>query len=92
MKYSKEWILTDSDTNQYGRQLTDFLFEFKEDNKEQTGIDISGFTNGTIEECINSYGYTLFETKEGLINIKELYGKQANWIIAECLFEFVITG
>ena len=39
--YSKEWKLTDSDTNQYGRQLTDVLFEFKEDGKEETGIDLA---------------------------------------------------
>lgn len=25
------WVLTDGDTNQYGRQISKILFEFKED-------------------------------------------------------------
>jgi hypothetical protein len=91
--YSKEWKLTDPDSNQYGRQLTDMLFEFKEDGKDETGIDLSAFKNKEIESVINSYGYTLYRKsniltpKKGLENIFDLYGKDANWIIAECIFE-----
>jgi hypothetical protein len=88
LDFSKlKWVITDPATNQQGRQLTDVLFEFKEDGKEQRGIDLSGLKNKEIEQCINAYGYTLFETKGNNRNIKELYGKDANWIIAECLFE-----
>ncbi len=86
-KYKKNWVITDPDTNQQGRQLTDVLFEFKEEDKEQRGIDLSGFTNEIIEGVINSYGYTLYKEELNLRNIHELYGKDANWIIAECLFE-----
>jgi len=86
-KHSKEWKLTDGDTNQYGRQLTDVLFEFKEDGKEETGIDLSAYRNKEIEGVINSYGYTLHKSKKGLENVYDLYGKDANWIIAECIFE-----
>lgn len=85
--YSKEWICTDPDTKQYGRQLTDVLFQFKEEGKDETVIDLTGFTNGEIEGVINSYGYTLYKSEEHSHNIYDLYGKQANWIIAECLFE-----
>jgi hypothetical protein len=97
IKYSKEWICTDPATNQYGRQLTEFLFEFKEDGKEITGIDLTGYKNKQIEVCINSFGYTLANNKTKFLLHKEkyqpiysLYGKQSNWIIAECLFEMDI--
>lgn len=91
--FSKEWKLTDADTNQYGRQLNNVLFEFKEDGKDVTGIDLTAYRNKEIESVINSYGYTLFRLsaiigdKKGLENIFDLYGKDANWIIAECIFE-----
>lgn len=86
-EYNESWTITDPSTNQQGRQITKMLFEFKEDGKEQTVIDISGYTNGEIESIINSYGYTLFDDKTTLKNIHTLYGKSANWIIAECIFE-----
>jgi hypothetical protein len=86
--FSKEWKLTDSDTNQYGRQLTDLSFEFKEDGKEETIIDLSDYTKEEIESIINSYGYTLGKvTINGLSSIHGLYGVDTNWIIAECIFE-----
>ncbi len=84
----KEWVLTDSDTNQYGRQISDLLFEFKEDGKEQTIINLLDYTKEEVESIINSYGYTLGEvTINGLSSIHGLYGIDTNWIIAECLFE-----
>ena len=88
-KFNTEWKCTDPDTKQYGRQLTDVLFEFKEEGKEQRGIDLSGLKNKEIEDCINSYGYTLGHNQKRayLLNIYELYGKSANWIIAERLYE-----
>ena len=88
-----DWICTDPDTQQYGRRVTDNddLFEFKEmrDNGLfQTGIDLGAYTHEQIEDCINTYGYTLQNDngKSGT-NIYELYGNEANWIMAECLFE-----
>ena len=83
-----QWVVTDSDdNNQQGRQITDVLFEFKDDITEATVIDVSGFTNGEIEGVINGYGYTLHKDKKGLQNIHKLYENEANWIIAECMFE-----
>ena len=82
-----KWVLTDSDTKQYGRQLSPVIFEFKEKDRDATIIDVTAFTDEKIESCINSYGYTLSKDQKGLQNVFELYGKEANWIIAECLFE-----
>ncbi len=91
LNYNKlVWICTDPNTKQYGRQLTDVLFEFKEGDGSPQGIDLSGYENKEIEHIINSYGYTLMKGElknPRLVNIHELYGKQANWVIAECMFE-----
>jgi hypothetical protein len=87
MKEEPKWKLTDPDTEQYGRQHSKFMFEFKEKRKEPSAIDLSGYTYGEIEDTINSYGYTLYNSEKGLENIKELYGNNADWIIAECIFE-----
>jgi len=83
----EKWICTDIDTEQYGKQLGEFLFLFKEKNRDEEAINVSAYTNGVIEGVINSYGYTLKKSRKQSKNIFELYGKQANWIIAECLFE-----
>lgn len=86
----QKWVLTDIDFNQYGRQLKKTLFEFKEDEKEATLIDLADRHNKEVESIINSFGYTMVsgENKvESLQNIDDLYGKDANWIIAECIFE-----
>jgi len=87
--YPTRWTLTDGDTNQWGRQLDEKIFEFREDGKEKTVINLSEYSEQEQENCINSYGYTLYRSSKAkhLKNIHKLYGKQANWIIAECLFE-----
>lgn len=86
-----EWKCTDADTNQWGRHVhNNILFEFKEDRGGEVfedGIDISGFTDAEIESTINAYGYTLYESNGNLHNVFDEYGDDANWIIAECLFE-----
>lgn len=81
-----QWVCTDPDTHQYGRQLSDTQFEFREGGKHET-IDLNEYTSEEIENCINSYGYTLYTPSEYNRNIHELYEDSANWIIAECLFE-----
>lgn len=97
--YNSNWVLTDSDTQQYGRQINDKLFEFKESRSTggpedptevyQAGIDLGGFTNKEVEDVINSYGYTMHKGHKTLSNVFARYGDQANWIIAECMFETV---
>ena len=85
-KYKQNWVSTDPATNQFGRQLSEFLFEFKEDNMEQTVIDITAYTNAVIEDCINSYGYTIMG-KDNEQNLHLFPRDEKNWLIAECLFE-----
>lgn len=82
-----EWTCTDPDTQQYGRQLSEKVFEFKE-NDAQEIIELTEYTDIEIEDIINAYGYTLARfDKKGMVNIELEYGDKANWIIAECIFE-----
>jgi hypothetical protein len=89
---------TDEDSQQYGRQIAERIFEFKERiytsfNEFETVqliIKLDDHETKEIEHIINSYGYTLLSRENkaaGYENINELYGEQANWIIAECIFE-----
>lgn len=96
-----DWICTDPDTEQYGRQISERVFEFKEKNpmaefdKDENefiefDVNLDDYTAQEIENHINTYGYTLFEPKGHTFtstNIFEQYGEEANWIIAECIFE-----
>ena len=90
--YSRKWICTDSDQKQYGRQLSENLYEFKEKGIDATIIDMTEgvYEIKEVESCINSYGYTLLtgdNKSDKFENINELYGDSTQWIIAECLFE-----
>ena len=89
MKINSKWVRTD--THQYGRQISFCKFEFKEKRNNETYrdvINLSDYNESDIENFILPYGYTL----EGINipsypNIYNMYGKQALWIIAECIFE-----
>lgn len=97
----EQWILTDGDTNQWGRQLTEHSWEFKQDEKYdeflsrtiQFKIDLTEYSVEEIESCINCYGYTLHPFSDlNFQNIYEQYELEALWIIAECLFEQEIVN
>lgn len=86
----EKWECTDYDNNQYGRQISEKVFEFKEKNRglsdyeedefiEMT-INLDHYTNEQIENHISAYYGSLEE-------LKEIYGDDSNWIIAECIFE-----
>lgn len=87
-----EWICTDPDNEQYGRQISERIFEFKERSK---GLYEDGYEEGEfIEMTINLDHYTQEEVNnhisayyEDLNEIFNIYGEDANWIIAECIFE-----
>jgi predicted house-cleaning noncanonical NTP pyrophosphatase (MazG superfamily) len=80
----QDWKLTDPSCNQYGRKLSDKVFEFKEDriidplSKETelytSVINISDYSQQEIESTLMAFGYDTKDTIE-------------DWIIAECLFE-----
>ena len=84
-----EWICTDPDTEQYGRQISERVFEFKEkmyleevddDKVVQMTINLDDYTEKEVEDHISAY-------YEDLNEIFNIYGEDSNWIIAECIFE-----
>ena len=78
------WVCTDPDNHQYGRQIGDTIFEFKE--KDPMGhwpemvIDLKSYTETQQEHFVSGY-YT------NLQEVFDEYGDFADWIIAECIFE-----
>lgn len=85
-----EWVCTDLDNEQYGRQIDTRIFEFKEKNRGlsdyeedeyiQLIIDLSDYSSEEAENHISAYYQDFNE-------VFNLYGEEANWIIAECIFE-----
>lgn len=84
-----KWVVTDPNTDQRGRYLSEYQYEFEEGDKTAV-IDIRDYTMEQIENCINSYGYSLVWTRNGPRNIWELYGEETMWIVAECIFEMEV--
>lgn len=88
LAHNGEWVCTDEDNAQWGRQISENVFEFKEDQEWPDGyketiqetIDLTEYTEKQIEDTIKSY----YPGK-----LKDLIdsGEIDNWIIAECLFE-----
>lgn len=84
-----KWICTDQDTNQWGRKLSDGIYEFKQDNRYPDGtietvtatIKLGDYTYDQISDHLMSFGYTV----GGLIT--SLGGEDAEWMMAECIFE-----
>lgn len=74
------WILTDTDTGQYGRRLSTYQFEFKEDDKKPAIIDLERYSWREICDCCEAY-------HENMDELFAHYGSESTWIIAECLFE-----
>lgn len=85
-----KWTCTDPDQKQYGRQISEKVFEFKQGD-EQMVIDLDRYSKEEQSKHIADFGYS-FENPapKYSANIHEVYGKQANWIIAECIFENLI--
>ncbi len=87
--YQSEWVCTDPDNKQYGRQLSENKFEFREKNhnvKEyndeeiEMTIDLDDYN----EERQRYYALGYYNSLE---HLKEEYGDQWKWILAECIFE-----
>ena len=85
-----DWVCTDLDNEQYGRQLSETRFEFKEKNRGLLDyeedefinmvIDIDDYSTEEIDNHISAYYRDIHE-------LEAIYGKESNWIIAECIFE-----
>jgi len=85
----KKWTLTDADTQQYGRKLSEWVYEFKQTGKDCQTIDLSEYSAAQVEEIINSYGYTLEPWPNDTFIFDIYHDKETvNWIIAECIFEY----
>lgn len=77
---NQNWTLTDPDTNQFGRQLSKYRFEFKEDERQQAIIDLERYSWKEIADVCEAYYGDMDE-------LFRYNPKQSCWIIAECLFE-----
>lgn len=85
-----EWVCTDLDNEQYGRQISERAYEFKEKNRGlleyeedefvQIYVDLDNCTLKEIEEVADTYYGSLDE-------LKEQCGDAWEWILAECIFE-----
>jgi hypothetical protein len=85
-----EWLCTDLDNEQYGRQIKETVFEFKEKNRGLSDYEEDEFIEITI--CLDQYTAEQIENHisayyGSLDELKGIYGDDSNWIIAECIFE-----
>ena len=92
-----KWICTDEDENQWGREISIYKFQFKQDvkiplrntvTKIDKEINLEEYTLGEIEDAINAYGYSLHPLREG--KFRYIYEESTNpyFLIAEMLFEY----
>lgn len=97
-----EWTCTDPDNFQYGRKVSEGVYQFKEwggekklqvpsgkpikecfdepGDWEEDTIVLANYSEDEIREHISAYYSSLEE-------LKEIYGDDSEWIIAECIFE-----
>lgn len=92
-----EWVITDPDNFQLGRQIGDRLYEFKEylEDKEDITLDEAltreeNWTQYYID--LDTYSDAEQESVAGtyygsLDELKEQCGDAWQWILAECIFE-----
>ena len=95
-----DWICTDEDENQWGREIGLGIFEFKQDvhlpNRPKKSynsvINILDYKAREIEEAINSYGYTLLKDKPG--KFRYIFEESTNpaFMVANMLFEQELLG
>lgn len=97
-----EWICTDTDTNQYGRKITDTVYEFKEFRHQDYFINTVDYPDAStfidtvwdnsvywVQVTIDLAEYSEEEIKHALTAFG--YEDESNWIKAECLFEVNFT-
>ncbi len=85
-----EWVCTDPDREQYGRKIKNGVYEFKEQDTSldeayprefiELTINLNQHSDKQIENHISAYYDSIEE-------IENIYGTDAEWIIAECIFE-----
>lgn len=95
--YSNEWTCTDASTDQYGRQLSERVFEFKQaeiDYKNEGTTLIPVPTGDYISAVVDLNRYSEDSMYDrvcayyGWNDFQEfLTSPDGLWIIAECIFE-----
>jgi hypothetical protein len=90
------WICTDGDTSQYGRKLAPGVYEFKEDREHQPGhnktvratVVLANHSQEETESVVSAYYDSVAALRAEYAASGE-DGEDADWIIAECLFESI---
>ena len=87
-----KWTCIDADKDIYVTKTDETTFEFSSAERlDDININILAFNIDMIEACINTYGYTLFETSlsknKELVNIVEEFEGNSRLFIAKCLWE-----
>jgi hypothetical protein len=90
-KIKDGFILTDPDTNQWCKKVSDTVYELEEERQSlfrddetyiyRSSIDLNDYTDEEIEDTAVSYN------QGGLAEVKALYGEEWPAIIAEMIFE-----
>lgn len=86
-----KWVCTDLDNQQYGRKINNGHYEFKELNRNTSDYEkldewiegevvLSNYTDSQIQNHLSAYYDSIQE-------VKDTYGDNWEWIVAECIFE-----
>ncbi len=84
------WSCTDPDNRQYGKKLDESHYVFKEfhsefaETYEDQWIEMDILLSHYSEDQINNHISSYYDSVD---QIKELYGDDWEWIVAECIFE-----
>jgi hypothetical protein len=81
------WTCIEDGPGLYCRRISENVFEFFDPLTGKKTINLATFSEATIETCINLFGYTLYESQDALVNIKERFRDDANWWIARWFME-----
>ncbi len=81
------WICIDLDENIHCMIVDENKFVFRDEHKEETAINVLNYKIDTIENCLNTFGLTMFQSQGKLSNIVELYTHRSKLVIAECLYK-----
>jgi hypothetical protein len=87
-----EWICTDPDTKQFGRKIGQRVYEFKQECKypdgliieEEAEIWLDDYTDEEINDYLSPYSWSIEQLK------KDNSLEDAEWLMAECIFEQTI--
>lgn len=79
------WTCTDPDTEQFYAKINEWTYLYRQKDRNEEVIDLTKYSISEIENLINPFGYSLHPKDPN--NIYKMYGKEANQIIAECIFE-----